>query len=153
MVSGVQNDTKTAGHFCGHKKSAELTAVRVNLKGVCGGTYRIEGLLPAVGVHGRHDVDAGGGDEARHVLVALLVQLAHLDRQLQQQLATYHLVAVHVAHPLELRLHCNVNTRDQGETDIKSDKKVCLYFPFGDQNEYGTRAVHILRTSTKLTSS
>ena len=69
-------------------------------------THRFEivvGKLPAVGVHGGHDVDARGVDELLDVCVAGVLLTQVVD-EAQEQLASHHLVTVHVTHILELGL-------------------------------------------------
>lgn len=61
--------------------------------------------LVAVRVHGGQDVDARVVDEARDAVVPGPVLLTQELAELDEQLAAQHLVAVHVAHILELRLH------------------------------------------------
>lgn len=61
--------------------------------------------LVAVGVHGGQDVDARVVDEVHDPLVPGPVLLAEELAELDEQLAAEHLVAVHVAHVLELGLH------------------------------------------------
>lgn len=62
------------------------------------------GLLEAVWVHGGHEVDAGAVDEVDDRLVALLVLVAEVLSQVDEQLSAHSLVAVHVANVLELGL-------------------------------------------------
>lgn len=59
------------------------------------------GLLKAVWVHGGHEVDAGAVDEVDDRLVALLVLVAEVLSQVDEQLSAHGLVAVHVANVLE----------------------------------------------------
>lgn len=61
--------------------------------------------LVAVGVHGGQDVDARVVDEVHDPVVPGPVLLAEELAELDEQLAAEHLVAVHVAHVLELGLH------------------------------------------------
>ena len=61
--------------------------------------------LVAVGVHGGQDVDARAVDQRLHALVAQRVLGAQVLGQVDEQLAAEHLVTVHVAHQLDLRLH------------------------------------------------
>lgn len=64
------------------------------------------GLLEAVGVHGGHEVDAGVVDEVDDGLVALLVLVAQVLRQVDEQLPAHGLVAMHVGNVLKLWLTC-----------------------------------------------
>lgn len=66
--------------------------------------YLSIGNLPSIRVHWRHDVDASVVNQLSHVGVTCLVGLTHVVRQLQQHLAPHHLIAMHIAHILELRL-------------------------------------------------
>lgn len=59
----------------------------------------------AVRVHGGQDVDACVVNKPRDPLVSGLILLAEKLGELNEELAAEHLVAVHVAHILELRLH------------------------------------------------
>lgn len=70
--------------------------------------HRLRRQLPAVRVHGGQEVDARGGEEVEDVLVPGAPALTQVVGQSQQQLAPHHLVAVHVGHVLELRLHCEM---------------------------------------------
>lgn len=67
-------------------------------------TYSVCGSLPSVRVHAGHEVDPGGVDESSDVLVARQVLGAEVVRQMEQQLTTKHLVAMHVGNVLHLRL-------------------------------------------------
>ena len=64
------------------------------------------GLLEAVWVHGGHEVDAGVVDEVDDGLVALLVLVAQVLGQVDEQLSAHGLVTVHVGDVLKLRLTC-----------------------------------------------
>lgn len=64
------------------------------------------GLLKAVWVHGGHEVDAGAVDEVDDGLVALLVLIAQVLSQVDEQLPAHGLVAVHVGDVFKLRLTC-----------------------------------------------
>lgn len=61
--------------------------------------------LVAVGVHGGQEVDARGVDQGLHALVAQRVLGAQVLRQVEEQLAAQHLIAVHVGDQLDLWLH------------------------------------------------
>lgn len=61
--------------------------------------------LVAIGVHGGHDVDARVVDEPHDAVVPGPVLLTEELAELDEQLAAEHLIAVHVAHVLELGLH------------------------------------------------
>ena len=62
----------------------------------------LNGII-AIGVHGGHDVYACAVDQPGDLRVAAIV-MAQVFDEVQQQLAAHHLVAVHVAHMLELWL-------------------------------------------------
>lgn len=64
------------------------------------------GHLVAVRVHGRHDVNARVLHQPDDALVPVPELLTQELRELQQQLAAQHLVAVHVPHVLDFRFHC-----------------------------------------------
>lgn len=64
------------------------------------------GFLEAVWVHGGHEVDAGIVDEVDDGLIALLVLVAKVLSQVDEQLSAHSLVAVHVGDVLKLRLTC-----------------------------------------------
>lgn len=70
------------------------------------------GLLKAVWVHGGHEVDARVVDEVDDGLVALLVLVAQVLSQVDEQLSAHGLVAVHVGDVLKLRLTCRREQRD-----------------------------------------
>lgn len=76
------------------------------------------GHLVAVWVHGRQDVNARVLHQPDDALVPVAELLAQELRQLQQQLAAQHLVAVHVPHVLDFRLHC------KREKNTQVDKKM-----------------------------
>lgn len=63
-------------------------------------------FLKAVWVHGGHEVDPSVLDEVDDGLVALLVLVAKVLSQVDEQLSAHGLVAVHVGDVLELRLAC-----------------------------------------------
>lgn len=74
---------------------------------VLGGVAHLRGgLLEAIGVHGGHEVDAGVVDEVNDGPVALLVLVAKVLSQVDEQLSAHGLIAVHVGHIFKLRLTC-----------------------------------------------
>ena len=62
------------------------------------------GFLPAIRIHGGHDVNACFLEEVGDKVVALAVLVTQVDDEAQKQLLAQHLVAMHVAHVLELWL-------------------------------------------------
>lgn len=64
------------------------------------------GLLESIWIHGGHQVDASVVDEVDDSLVALLVLVAQVLSQVDDQLSAHGLVSVHIADVLELRLTC-----------------------------------------------
>lgn len=63
-------------------------------------------FLKAIWVHGGHEVDAGVVDEVNDCLIALLVLVAKVLSQVDEQLSAHSLIAVHVGDILKLRLTC-----------------------------------------------
>lgn len=63
-------------------------------------------FLEAVRVHGGHEVDPSVVDEVHDGVVALLVLVAKVLSQVDEQLPAHRLVAVHVGDVLELGLAC-----------------------------------------------
>lgn len=80
-------------------------------RGVC---YLSGCHLVAVGVHGGQDVDARVMNQPHDPLVSGPVLLTEELGELDEQLPAQHLVAVHVAHVLELRLHWGRKWRGVG---------------------------------------
>lgn len=76
-------------------------------------------LLEAVRVHGGHDVDARAVDELHDGLVALLVLVAQVLGQVDQQLPAHRLVPMHVANVLKLWLPWELG-KEKGETQISN---------------------------------
>lgn len=76
----------------------------VNLPRVLLPSHLRGGLLEAVWVHGGHEVNAGAVDEVDDGLVALLVLVAKVLSQVDEQLPAHGLVAVHVGDVLKLGL-------------------------------------------------
>lgn len=60
----------------------------------------------AIGIHGRQEVDPGLRHQPDHTLVALLVLLAQVLHEVEDELPAEHLVAVHPRHVAKLRLSC-----------------------------------------------
>lgn len=68
----------------------------------------------AVRVHGGHDVNSSAADQLGDLRVCSVVATKVLD-EVEQELSTHDLVAVHVADVLELRLACQDTTQRSGE--------------------------------------
>lgn len=82
------------------------------------------GLLEAIWVHGGHEVDAGVVDEVNDGLVALLVLVAEVLSQVDQQLSAHRLVAVHVGDVLKLWFACRGTIRH--DTSVVSASHIVL---------------------------
>lgn len=89
------------------------------------GQNLLESHLVSIGVHGGQQVDAGLCDQPHHSLVAPLVLLAHVLHEVEQQLATQHLVPVHPGNVAELWLSC---TGDQYQSNgpVMSEKQAVI---------------------------
>lgn len=68
------------------------------------GTHLRCGLLEAVRVEGRHDVDPGAVDQLNDRLVALLVLVAQVLGQEDKQFPSHSLVPVHIPNVFKFRL-------------------------------------------------
>lgn len=64
------------------------------------------GLLKTIWVHGRHEMDAGAVDEVDDGFIALLVLVAKVLSQVDDQLSAHCLIAMHVSYVFKLRLTC-----------------------------------------------
>lgn len=82
--------------------------------------YLSGGHLVAIGVHGGQDVDACVVDQPHDPMVSSSILLTEKLGELNEQLTAEHLVAVHVAHVLELRLHWGGNGEVRGGARSKS---------------------------------
>lgn len=82
---------------------------------VCQSLHHLSGgHFIAVRIHGGQDVDACVVDQPGDPLVPRLILLAQELGELDEELAAQHLVAVHVAHVLELGLHWG-----EGDEEVK----------------------------------
>lgn len=72
--------------------------------------YLWGGQLIAIWIHGGQNVDAGGVDDGLNSLVPQNVLWTQVLGQVDEQLAAQHLVAMHVAHQLDLWLHYSLQT-------------------------------------------
>lgn len=68
------------------------------------GTHLRGSLLKAVRVEGRHDVDSSAVDQFNNCLVALLVLVAQVLGQENEQLPSHSLIAVHIPNVFKFRL-------------------------------------------------
>lgn len=85
------------------KISIEIDFLSIEATHLTGEAFRAHGHLVAVRVHRGHNVNSGRVDETSDEL-GLAIVVAQVDRQRDEQLAAEYLVAVHVAHVLELGL-------------------------------------------------
>lgn len=101
------------------------------------------GFLEAVWVHGGHEVDAGIVDEVDDGLIALLVLVAKVLSQVDEQLSAHSLVAVHVGDVLKLRLTCRGKKANccvtASQTELKDNSAACIQ-PSFVQHVNGLRA-------------
>lgn len=73
--------------------------------------YLRGGFLEAVGVHGGHDVDAGGVDQVDDGVVALLILITQILSQIHQQLPAHRFIAMHVPNVLKFWLTYKAHTK------------------------------------------
>lgn len=93
---------------------------------MCQGVHYLSGShLIAIGVHGGQDVDARVMDQPHDPLVSGSILLAQKLGELNEQLTAKHLIAVHVAHVLELRLHWEGSEEVEGE-GVRSRSQIVL---------------------------